>query len=93
MPWTDNKMMVLFDVFGNPRSSFFNSFFLGELATWKPGTKAEEEAFAALMAPENRRELRKWYSGYSSSIDPMAEALRRILEREIGEPLPIGKGK
>ena len=89
MPWTDNKMMVLFTAFEKVNSTFFISFFRGDLTAWKPGTGEEKEAFAALIALENREELKKWYSELSS-INAMADALRRILEREIGEKLSVG---
>jgi hypothetical protein len=89
MPWTDNKIMVLFTAFEKVNSTFFLCFFRGDVTTWRPGTEEEKEAFVALIAPENREALRKWYAQLSS-INAMADALRKILEREIGEPLPIG---
>ena len=85
-------MMVLFTAFEKVNSSFFNCYFRGDLATWKPGTDEEKEAFASLIAPENREDLRKWYAQLTS-INAMADALRRILEREIGEHLPIATRK
>ena len=80
--------MVWFTAFEKVDSSFFLCFFRGDLTTWKPETDEEKKAFASLTAPENREELRKWYSQLSS-INTMADALRHILEREIGERLPI----
>ena len=59
MPWTDNKIMVLFTAFEKVNSSFFNCYFRGDLATWKPATDEEKAAFACLIALETRVELRK----------------------------------
>ena len=81
--------MVLFSAFDKPWSSFFTCYFRGDLTTWKPDTDEERRAFASLVAPENREDLRKWYAQLTS-INAMADALRHILEREIGEDLPIG---
>jgi hypothetical protein len=89
MPWTDNKMMVVFSAFDKPSSSFFTCYFRADISTWKPETDEEKKAFATLIAPENREELRDWYARLAS-INAMADALRKILEREIGEPLPVG---
>ena len=90
MPSTHDRIMWLFSAFEKPTSSFLECFYRGDLSTWRPGTEEERRAFDQLTAPENRQALKAWYARYPS-INPGAEALHRILEKAIGERLPIGK--
>jgi len=82
--------MWLFDVFGNPRSSFFECYYRGDLSVWQPSTEAEKIAFAELTDLRNRDALKKWFADVSA-VNPGAEALRKILEKAVGEDLPVGR--
>jgi hypothetical protein len=84
-----DEIMWLMSAFDKPNSSFLECFYRGDLSIWKPTTDEERRAFTQLTAPENREALKEWFSR-SSSINPGAEALRRILERAIGDQLPVG---
>jgi len=86
----ENKIFWLLSTFDNPRSTFFNRYYRGDLSSWEPGTQEEKTAFSDLTAPVNRAALKAWYSSVSS-INPGAEAFRQILERAINEALPVGK--
>lgn len=55
---------------------------------WRPKTKLEQEAITRLTAVENRSALKIWY-GQFPTINPTAEIFRQILERFIGEELPL----
>jgi hypothetical protein len=57
---------------------------------WHPRDDREKAAFNALTNRENRQALKAWYAGVLS-ISPLADAFRKILERAIGDDLPIGK--
>ena len=87
---TENQIMWLMSEFDKPQSSFFNCYYRGDLSCWQPETSEEKEAFAALTSPENREALKKWYSQLPS-INAGADAFHRILEKEIGEELPLKK--
>jgi len=89
MDWTNDKILLLLSAFDKPDCSFFNCYFRGDISTWQPGTEPEKKAFAELTAPENRSLLKHWYAK-EKAINPMAEAMRRILERETKEQLPVG---
>jgi len=60
------------------------------ISGWRPVGEKEEAAFESLIALENRKALKNWYS-VASSINPTANAFRKILEQAIGEELPLGK--
>jgi len=87
---TQEQMMSLFNVFDNPRSSFFESSYKGGLSKWQPGTDVEKKAFAELIDPGNRQSLRDWYSRFHW-INPAAEAFRKMLVEVVGEDLPVGR--
>jgi len=89
MSLSRNEVMLLMSAFDKPTSSFLECYYRGDLSTWQPGTQEESRAFGQLTTPENREALRAWYAHYPA-INPGAEALRRILEKATGEPLPIG---
>ena len=76
--------------FDKPNSSFLECYYRGDLSTWTPSTDEERVAFSKLTAPENRDALKQWFSR-SSAINPGAEAFRVLLERAIGEQLPLGR--
>jgi hypothetical protein len=90
MPLTHDKIMWLLSAFDKPTSSFLECYYRGDLSTWQPGTEEESRAFGQLTAPENREALKKWYAR-CPSINLGAEAFHRILEKAIGERLPIGE--
>ncbi len=92
MPLTDERIMWLLSAFDKPQSSFFVCYYRGDLSRWFPETEEEKSAFVELTAPENREALKGWYAR-CPSINPGAEALRRILEKAIGEQLLIGEPK
>ena len=84
----EDKIMWLLSAFDKPQSSFFNCYYRGDLSCWQPTTPEEKEAFAELIAPANREALKEWYTRLHS-INPGAEAFRRVLERAVGEELPL----
>ena len=84
----EDKIMWLLSEVDKPQSSFFNCYHRGDLSCWQPGTNEEKKAFAELTSLENREALRKWYYQLHS-INPGADVFRRILEKEIGEELPL----
>ena len=90
MPQTDDKIMWLLSAFDKPQSSFFTCYYRGSMTSWRPETEEERQAFVELIAPENREQLKMWYSRLSS-INDMADVFRHVLEQEIGEALPIGR--
>jgi hypothetical protein len=81
------KLMQVFDLW---ESSFREARRQGKIAEWRPQGTDEINAFEALIALENRAELKAWYSMYPS-LNAGAESFRQVLERSIGEPLPIKK--
>ncbi len=83
-----DEIMWLMSAFDKPDASFFECYYRGDLSTWTPRTEQEKLAFSKLTDPENREALKQWFSR-SSAINPGAEAFRRILERAIGEKLPL----
>jgi len=84
----ENKIMWLLSIFDNPRASFFNSYYRNELASWKPETQEEKDAFRELTSASNRIALRAWYSRLPA-INPAAEAFRQILRTAVNEELPL----
>jgi hypothetical protein len=88
MALSRNEIIWLLSAFDKPAASFFECYYRGDLSAWKPTTREEIQAFAQLTAPENRQAVKEWYSK-SSAINPGAEAFRAILERAVGEKLPL----
>jgi hypothetical protein len=84
----DDKIMALFSVFDDPRSSFFNCYYRGDVSSWQPTTLPEKEALAQLAHISNRAALKQWYSEVAA-INPVAEVMRRFLEKYIGDELPL----
>ncbi len=89
--WSDDKILLWLDVFSRPDSSFRTVRSEEDVKEWQPQTDEEQKAFDALIAKENRGLLKAWYAQFPS-INPTADAFRRILERAIGKKLPLGKG-
>jgi hypothetical protein len=89
MPLTPDRIMWLLSAFDKQQSSFFIAYYRGDPSTWLPEGDEEKSSFAELTAPENRESLKQWYAR-REAINPGAEAFRRILERAVGEPLPVG---
>jgi hypothetical protein len=83
-----DKIMWLMSAFDKPNSSFLECYYRGDPSTWTPSTEEEKLAFSKLTAPENRHALKEWFSR-SPAINPGAEAFKVILERAIGEKLPL----
>ena len=90
--WKRDKVLIWLDVFSRPDSSFRKVRSEDDVRDWLPCTEDEREAFEALIALENRVALKNWYSQFES-LNPTADAFRRVLERAAGEPLPFGKMK
>jgi hypothetical protein len=86
----ENRIMWLLSAFDNPRSSFFNCYYRGDLSSWEPETQEEKEAFGELTTIGNHTALKVWYAKLTS-INPAAEAFRQILQKAIKEELPLGK--
>jgi hypothetical protein len=84
------QVMWLMSAFDKPQSSFFLSHYRGDVSSWEPTTDEEKQALAELTAPENRESLREWYA-QAPSINEGAKVFHDILEKIIGEKLPIGK--
>jgi hypothetical protein len=86
----DTKLILeLMMAFDGVDSSLRKFNMLASPSVWHPIGEKEEAAFRALTAIENRAALKKWYSA-GFSINPVADALRKILERAIDEELPLG---
>jgi hypothetical protein len=79
------------DIFGRSDSSIRQIKSSEQAQAWRPETEIEQEAFSLLTSKENRVELKKWYLQIST-INPLAEMFRQILERAINEKLPLGSG-
>jgi hypothetical protein len=84
----EDHILRLMEVFDRVDSSFRQVETFGQAGRWLPITDVERNAFAALVAPENRGALKTWYSS-GSSLNPHADLFRRVLERAIGEDLPL----
>ncbi len=82
------KIGTLMEVFSCVDSSLRQFEYLQQLDSWHPATEKERAAFDALTAVENRAALKVWYSSFPS-INPVADKFRHILERAIGEELPL----
>jgi len=88
--WKDDRILVWMDVFSRPDSSFRAVRSEEDVRGWQPQSQGEQEVFGELVAIENRKSLKMWYAQFPD-LNPSADAFRRILERAIGEELPIGK--
>jgi hypothetical protein len=55
---------------------------------WRPQTAEGKDAFAELIAEENRQALKKWYLNFSA-LNKNADMFRHILEVATGEKLPL----
>ncbi len=90
--WRDDKILLWIDVFSRPDSSFRRVRSEEDVKEWRPETDRERIAFEGLIAEESRLSLKAWYSTLSS-VNPTADAFRRILERAIGEKIPVGNSE
>ena len=88
MTANDKNIMWLLSAFDYPRTAFFHYYYHGDLQSWRPSSREEQEAFHQLTAAGNRAALKAWYHK-QPSIHPVADAFRRILEKAINEELPI----
>jgi hypothetical protein len=86
-----NQIRELMAVFDTANSSLREIDLPGGPCEWRPRNDGEKAAFSALTNRENRQALKAWYAGIPS-INPMADAFRKILERAIGDELPLGRG-
>jgi hypothetical protein len=89
--WKDDKILLWLDIFSRPDSSFRKVRSEEDVREWQPQSKLEREAFEALIADENRHQLKAWYAQFPS-INPAAEAFRQILQKAIKEELRWQKG-
>lgn len=88
--WKEDKVLVWIDVFSKPNSSFRGVGNRDDVLNWQPIKDEEREAFAALIAPENRLILKAWYAKFDR-LEGRADLFRQILEHAIGERLLLGK--
>jgi len=87
-----HEIRSLMEVFDSVDYSLRQFEYLGQFDTWQPMTQKEQKAFNALTAKENRDALKVWYS-VLTSLNPVADQFRRILERAVGEELPLKGGR
>jgi hypothetical protein len=86
---TDAKLILnLMEAFGWIDSSFRQVGTREEAERCVPGTEREKKEFAELAAMKNRSALKAWYA-VGGPLNPHAELFRQVLERAIGEGLPI----
>ena len=88
--WKDDTILVWIDVFTKPDSSWRKVRNEQNWSKRTPQTEEERRAFEALIAKENRELLKAWYAQFPS-VNQTADSFRRILERAIGESLPLAK--
>ena len=91
MNWKDDKILMWIDVFTKPDSSFRSVRNEEDVRQWQPCNEEERKAFEALIAKENRALLKAWYAR-STWVGGPPDLFRQILERAIGEEIPLGKG-
>jgi hypothetical protein len=90
MDTKSNQILLWIDVFSRPDSSFRVVRSEEDVREWKPTSEAEQIAFNALIALENRQALKAWYVQFPM-LNPKADAFRRVLEQATDDLLPIGK--
>ncbi len=88
--WKTDKILLLIGVFDGNESSLRQIRSEEQAREWRPNTEAEQKAFEELTSKENRELLKAWYLNITS-INPTADRFRRILERAIGEEIPLAK--
>ena len=90
MNWKDDKILLWIDVFTKPDSSFRSVRSEEDVRRWEPHNEEERQAFEALIAKENRELLKAWYAR-STWVGGPPDLFRQILQKAIGEELPLGK--
>lgn len=85
-PEAARRILPLMAVFDRPDSSIREVPHGRRVTDWRPRVGIEQEAFAALLAPETRPFLEEWYQD-AGEMNPAAQEFRRVLERALGEPL------
>ena len=86
--WRNDKILVWIDVFSKPDSTFRLVKTEQDVSRWQPHTEEEKQAFSKLIAKEHRELLKAWYAQFSQ-LDGTANIFRRILERAVGEVIPL----
>jgi len=85
--WKNDTILLWLDVFTKPQSSFREVETAEDANVWEPQGDEEKEAFAKLVANENRELLKAWYARHDY-LNPAADLFHQVLERAIGERLP-----
>jgi hypothetical protein len=85
-----NEIIKLMAVFDTSNSSIREIDPTDRSFAWQPRGDKENAAFNSLTNQDNRQALKAWYASMTS-INPLADAFRKILEQAINDDLPLEK--